>query len=112
MGLADFQKLPQQKNTPYKEWEKWLKGDETHLQITFEAAAAKEIPKVTFITAMHPLLLQAADALKVEGKLFVSLQVCSATLPAGTYEIAIYQWHYAGIKENMELKKTLPTTTA
>ena len=102
--LADFQKLPPQKNTAYKEWEKWLKGDDTHLQITFEATAAKDTPKITFITSMHPLVLQAADAQKVEGKQFVSLQAFSPTIPAGTYEIAIYQWHYAGIKENMELK--------
>ena len=106
--LNDYLKLPQQKNSVYKEWDNWLRGSDTHLQITFDSETAKDNTNITLVTAIHPLALQAANATEFTDTLFLSFTIESKELPKGNFEFAIYQWKYLGLKETTELKVVSP----
>lgn len=102
--LEDFQTIPRQTTVAYREWENWLKGGEQHLAITFEAGCASENPKAAFIMPLHPLVKQAARALDTGERAVTSLKVQSDEAPAGSYEFAIYQWRFHGIREDQVLQ--------
>ncbi|MDZ7759485.1 MAG: Swt1 family HEPN domain-containing protein [Desulfovermiculus sp.] len=102
--LKDFQQLPRQKTSVYREWENWLKGGSQHLSITFESDCAKQHPGVSFIMPFHPLVKQAAQSFDVKQRVVTSLTVTSNEVPEGRYEFVIYQWRFHGIKEDLELK--------
>ncbi|MDE0154186.1 MAG: hypothetical protein OXI88_22105 [Gammaproteobacteria bacterium] len=54
--LADFREIPRQQHSPfYRDWEKWLKGVDPHLSITFDPDCATQRPEAAFITPLHPL---------------------------------------------------------
>ena len=102
--LRDFRQLPRERSPVYREWENWLKGDDQHLPITFEADCATQHPKAVFIMPIHPLVKQAALALEREQSVFTALKAQSNDVPSGRYDFAIYQWQFHGIKEDMILK--------
>ena len=102
--LSDFQQLARERSPVYREWENWLRGDDQHLPVTFEAEGASQHPKAAFITPIHPLVKQAALALGREQGVFIALKVQSNDVPAGCYDFAIYQWQFHGIREDMILK--------
>ena len=102
--LRDFRQLPRERSPVYREWENWLKGDDQHLPITFEADCATQHPKAVFIMPIHPLVKQAALALGREQCVLIALKGQSNDVPAGRYDFAIYQWQFHGIKEDMILK--------
>ena len=102
--LRDFQQLPRERSPVYREWENWLKGDDQHLPITFEADCATQHPKAVFIMPIHPLVKQAALALEREQSVFTALKAQSNDVPSGRYDFAIYQWQFHGIKEDIILK--------
>ncbi|MXY28870.1 helicase [Candidatus Poribacteria bacterium] len=102
--LGDFQQFSREKTRVYREWEKWLKGSDQHLSITFEADCAVQYPDATFIMPTHPLVKQAAAALKTDEEVVTSLKVRTNKVPAGRYEFAIYQWRFLGIREHVALK--------
>lgn len=102
--LRDFQQLPRQNTTAYREWETWLKGGNPHLIVTFESECATQHPESTFIMPLHPLVKQAAMALDTKQRAFASLKAISNEVPAGKYEFAIYQWRYHGIREDLVLQ--------
>ncbi len=60
--LGEFRKLPRKVSSLYRDWEKWLKGDDQHLLITFEAECAIENRSCQFIMPIHPLAIQASAA--------------------------------------------------
>ena len=64
--LDDLQQFSREKTRVYREWEKWLKGSDQHLPITFEADCATQHPDAVFIMPTHPLVKQAAAALNTE----------------------------------------------
>ena len=102
--LSDFQRFPREKTRVYREWEKWLKGSDQHLSITFEADCATEYPNAVFIMPTHPLVKQAAAALNAEQEAFTTLKVRTNKAPVGRYEFAIYQWQFLGIREHLVIK--------
>ena len=102
--LPDFQQFPREKTRVYREWEKWLKGSDQHLSITFEADCATQHPDAVFIMPTHPLVKQAAAALNAEQDAFTTLKVRTNKVPPGRYEFAIYQWRFLGIREHLLLK--------
>ena len=102
--LGDFQKFSREKTRVYREWEKWLKGAEQHLSVTFEADCAIQHPDAVFIMPTHPLVKQAAAALNAEQDAFTTLKVQTSKVPPGRYEFAIYQWQFLGIREYLVLK--------
>ena len=110
--LRDFQQLSRERSPVYRKWENWLKGANQHLPITFESDCRRQHPEVSLIMPIHPLVKQASrvfiEALtvrnSVERKVITKLKVRTEDVPIGSYEFAIYQWHFRGIKEDLELK--------
>jgi hypothetical protein len=101
--LRDFQKLPRQNTTTYREWENWLKGGNPHQLVTFESECATQHPEAVFIIPFHPLVKQAAMSFDIKNRVITSLKARSNEVPAGRYEFAIYQWQFHGIKEDLVL---------
>ena len=102
--LRDFQQLPRQNTSAYREWENWLKGGSQHLAITFESDCAMQHPEAAFIMPLHPLVKQAALSIDTKQRVITNLTVVSNEIPAGRYEFAIYQWRFHGIREDLVLK--------
>ena len=102
--LDDLQQFSREKTRVYREWEKWLKGSDQHLPITFEADCATQHPDAVFIMPTHPLVKQAAAALNTEQEVVTTLKVRTNKVPPGRYEFAIYQWRFLGIREHLVLK--------
>ena len=102
--LEDLQQFSREKTRVYREWEKWLKGSDQHLPITFEADCATQHPDAVFIMPTHPLVKQAAAVLNTEQEVVTTLKVRTNKVPPGRYEFAIYQWRFLGIREHLVLK--------
>ncbi len=102
--LGDFQQFSREKTRVYREWEKWLKGSDQHLSITFEADCAARDPDVVFIMPTHPLVKQAAGVLNTAQDVVTTLKVRTNKIPSGHYEFAIYQWRFLGIREQLVIK--------
>jgi len=102
--LRDFQRLPRQNTTLYRDWENWLKGESPHLAITFESDCAIRHPEAAFIMPLHPLIKQAALSFDTGQRVVTNLTAVSNEIPAGRYEFAIYQWRFHGIREDLALK--------
>ncbi|MDO8444873.1 MAG: helicase-related protein [Deltaproteobacteria bacterium] len=101
MLLVDFKILPRKLSPLYREWEKWLKGTEPHLQMTFDANSAAENREAVFITPVHPLALQAANAIGNNSVIYSTVKVSNAGITAGKYPFAIYQWQIQGIRDDV-----------
>lgn len=108
--LKDFQQLPRQNTTVYREWENWLKGGSQHLAITFESDCAMQHPEAAFIMPLHPLIKHAALSFDAKKRVITNLKVVSNEIPAGRYEFAIYQWRFHGIREDLALKPVASNT--
>ena len=102
--LDDLQQFSRERTRVYREWEKWLKGSDQHLPITFEADCATQHPDAVFIMPTHPLVKQAAAVLNTEQEVVTTLKVRTNKVPPGRYEFAIYQWRFLGIREHLVLK--------
>ena len=102
--LRDFQKLPRQNTSPYREWENWLKGGNPHLLVTFESECASQHPDAVFLIPLHPLVKQAAMSFDTKKRVTTTLKIKSDEVPVGKYEFAIYQWEFHGIKEDLVLR--------
>ena len=102
--LRDFQQLSRERNPIYREWEKWLKGTDPLLPTTFEGDCRRDHPEVTLINIVHPMVKQAAKMLNIKSDVVTTLKVQTQEVPAGRYKFAIYQWHFHGIKEDLQLK--------
>lgn len=101
--LQDFQSLPRQTSSLYREWENWLKGNTPNLPITFNANTVSGQPEAVFITPIHPLVRQAAGAFDIHVRALTSLSAKSEVVPTGIYHFAIYQWQFHGIRDDMVL---------
>jgi len=102
--LDDFRKLPRKASPLYREWERWLKGGDPHLAVTFDAASAADRRETTFITPVHPLALQASQALGEPEALHTAFRVSSAEVLPGRYPFAIYRWQKHGIREDVSFQ--------
>lgn len=102
--LRDFQQLPRQNTSAYRDWETWLKGANPHLTVTFESACAAQHPGAAFIMPLHPLVKQAAMALDARQRVVTSLKVQTNEVPTGRYTFAIYEWRFHGIREDLVLR--------
>jgi len=102
--LKDFQGLPRQNTSVYREWENWLKGGNPHLLMTFDSECASQHPEAVFVMPLHPLVKQAALSFDTKKRIFTALKVNSNEVPKGKYEFAIYQWQFHGIKEDLILQ--------
>jgi SNF2 family DNA or RNA helicase len=96
--LDDYKRLPRSIEPIARDWERWLKGPQPTVAVTFEQVAAAENPKVIYLSVMHPLVRQAARFLQLDEPLNTSLAVRSAGAPPGSYDFAIYRWKKHGVR--------------
>ena len=110
--LADFAGFPAKTSPISREWENWLKGNDPHMVITFDAAYAAEDRLATLVTPIHPLVLQAARQMTADKHPPITcVEVVSDTVATGNYPFAIYQWQYHGIRNDAEFKPVSPDPT-
>lgn len=83
-----------------RSWERWLKGSDPHLRITFDPTSADEDRSATFVTPTHPLARQAAKSLDSSATLSCSVSAKSSTVAPGRYPFAIYRWKILGVTES------------
>jgi superfamily II DNA or RNA helicase len=100
--LEDYQKLKAD-NQEARTWERWLKGNTPHLEITFDQDCASDNNKAVLLHPAHPLLRQAAAHLQPRQPVYVQCRVQSVELEAGMYPFALYQWHKQGVRADCEL---------
>ena len=101
--LEDYRRLPRSIEPVAREWEKWLKGGQPTLAVTFDQDAAAENPKAVHLSVVHPLVRQAARHLDLDEPGFCSVSVKSETVAPGAYLFAIYRWSMRGIKPDQSL---------
>jgi ATP-dependent helicase HepA len=101
--LEDFRKLPRSTDPTHRAWEKWLKGTQPTLQVTFEQECAVENAGAVLLSLGHPLLRQTASHLQPDEPVAVRLRATHATLPTGTHAFAVYRWTRQGARRDEEL---------
>jgi len=101
--LTDFRDLPRSTDPAARNWEKWLKEDSQHLQVTFEQETGAAETKSTYLNVLHPLVRQAAKSLQQSDVVQVSLMAQSDTVSPGLYAFALYQWRKVGIQNDDEI---------
>ena len=97
--LTDFKAISQRSAVDLS-WERWLKGSDPYLRLTFDPATADEDRSPTFVTPTHPLARQAAKSLDSSATLSCSVSATSSTVTPGRYPFAIYRWKILGVKES------------
>jgi len=101
--LEDFRRLPRPIEPTSRAWEKWLKGAQPTLSVTFDQETAADDPKTVQLTVLHPLVRQAARFLAItEPESFTFTARCSE-VPPGTYHFALYRWAKQGVKPDESL---------
>lgn len=96
--LNDFRKQPQSTDPVSRQWQKWLKGADPLLRVTFDQKTAATEPKVVHLNVLHPLVRQAAQSLQRVEAVHVNLTVASTSNTPGIYPFALYQWRRVGIR--------------
>ena len=96
--LEDYKHLPSTNDPVSRGWEKWLKGSQPTLALTFEQSAASENPQVVHMSIVHPLVRQAARALEITDPEHVSLAISGSGLKPGDHHFALYRWALHGVK--------------
>lgn len=102
--LDDFKEKKYPRNEVSKSWRRWLELGDQILNVTFDSQCWKENPNAVFLTFTHPLVQMAADYLRENHDVMVSLAASSDRVPAGEYPFAVYQWKYSGENEDLQLK--------
>ncbi len=97
--IEDF-KAVSQAGALDRSWERWLKGNDPNLRVTFDPATADEDRSVTFLTPTHPLARQAAKSLAPSVTLSCSVLAKSSDITPGRYPFAIYRWKILGVTES------------
>jgi hypothetical protein len=107
--LRDFRMVPRQNTTVYREWESWLKGGSPHLLMTFDSECASQHPEAVFMMPLHPLVKQAALTFDTKKRVMTVLRSKSNEVSKGSYEFAIYQWQFHGVREDLVLQPIAST---
>jgi hypothetical protein len=101
--LEDFKQLPRSIDPLYRQWEKWLKGSDPMLSVTFDQETAAANSDAVHLGVLHPLVRQAAVHQQRTGLVRVSFCATSETIKPGRYPFALYHWHKVGVKNDDEL---------
>jgi len=102
--LRDYQKLARQQSPLYREWERWLKGADPHLAVTFDSACASAHPEAILLSPVHPLARQAATATQLSEPVLTALAVESELVREGRYPFALYGWRFHGVRDDFKLQ--------
>lgn len=101
--LEDFDRLPRSTEPVARQWEKWLKGADPRLSVTFDQESAAARTDAVHLNVLHPLVRQAAQSQKRSEVAHVSLTISSESLPPGEYSFALYHWRKVGIRTDATL---------
>lgn len=99
----DFNHLSKVKSSVKRQWEAYLKGNSQYHKITFEPEAAAQNRDTFFITAVHPLVKQAAQYFATNETAYINLRSESDMISPGKYPFAVYAWNYVGINHRFKL---------
>lgn len=99
----DFNMLSRVKSSVKRNWEAYLKGSLQFHKITFDSEAARQDSGVFFITAVHPLVKQAAMYYATNEVSYINLKYGSDIIAPGKYPFAVYAWNYIGINPRFKL---------
>jgi ATP-dependent helicase HepA len=97
--LADFKPL-NLTGAAARTWERWLKGNDPYLTLTFDAATAADRRDIAFINPTHALARQAAQAVDPNAPPLCVLRVVTDKVAPGRYPYAIYRWQKLGLKDD------------
>ena len=101
--LDDFGRLSRSTDPVVRQWEKWLKGADPSLSVTFDQEAAAAKPDTVHLNVLHPLVRQAARNQERSEVAHVSLTASSDCLPAGKHPFVLYRWRKVGIRPDATL---------
>ena len=96
--LKDLCRLGRSPDPVIRQWEIWLKGTESRLQVTFDQETAVAQPKVVYLDVLHPLIRQSAEFGQLLEPVHVNLVVSTDLVNPGVYSFAVYYWHKVGIR--------------
>ncbi len=96
--LDDYKRLPRSIEPIARQWERWLKGEQPTLSVTFKQETAVENPNAVHLSVVHPLVRQAARFQEITEPKYCVLAAKSNEMPSGTYHFALYRWTKHGIK--------------
>ena len=96
--LDDFRRLPRSTDPVARRWEKWLRGADPLLAVTFDQETAAVDPNAVHLDILHPLVRQAAQHLQRSAAVQTYLTVSSKSVPPGAYAFALYQWRKVGVR--------------
>lgn len=102
--LRDARQLSGKNSAVGRDWERWLKGSDPHLAITFDGQCANDNRNAQLLTPVHPLIRQAANALDSVGNVEVHLCVTDAELPTGIHPFAVFQWELIGLRRDLDIR--------
>lgn len=108
--LEDLERQPRSTDPVIRKWEKWLRGADHLLPITFDQITASENPEVIHFNVLHPLVRQAARFFERPSPIYVSVSVGTDAIPDGEYPFAVYCWRKVGVRldETLHLETTAP----
>lgn len=101
--LDDFRHQARSADPVARQWEKWLKGADPMLSVTFDQDTAAADPNAVHLNVLHPLVRQAARHSERAEAVCVSLSTQSASLPVGTHPFALYRWRKLGVRTDETL---------
>jgi superfamily II DNA or RNA helicase len=97
--LGDFKRL-KLAGAAARTWERWLKGNEASLALTFDAATAADRRDIAFVNPTHALARQAAQAAASDASPLCVLRAVTDKATPGRYPYAIYRWQMLGLKDD------------
>ena len=103
MMLRDSRQVVGRGTGQNREWERWLKGNDPHLAITFDGQCANENRDSQLLTPVHPLIRQAAGTLDFPMDAVIHLSVIDPETKPGIYPFAVFQWELIGLRRDLEL---------
>ena len=101
--LDDFRRLPRSTDPVARQWERWLRGAEPLLPVTFDQETAAAEQRAVHLNVLHPLVRQAARQLERSDAVQVDLTVASNAVLQGNYPFAVYQWRKVGVRPDDSL---------
>ena len=101
--LNDFRHRPRSTDPVARQWEKWLKGADPLLSVTFDQEAAATHPDTVHLNMLHPLVRQAARHQERSEVVRIGLTASSESLPTGEYPFALYLWRKVGVRADDSL---------
>ncbi len=98
-----FIKLKPAKNEMNRLWERYLKGQTPHCQVTFDGTCAADNRDALFINPLHPLVQQAVQACNPALPARTAFKVYPGNIAAGIYPFVLYAWEFKGARTELKL---------